>query len=247
MIAVSHPGKTGDALYALPAIRYLCLRHGCMADFYTSSHLERARDLFEYQSCIRSFIVPESYRIQRYDMGIQPVDMPIPGGVYEAIYQLGYRSTPDKRLDWFIAAQAGIPYNDLGPVSYEYPECPVELPERFYALASSGATTFTDTFLDFARLSPLPIVQIGLSQHRLNIECIDMTDSSFLKTCYILSKSSGFVGLQTNQLVLANGFAIPRVAPHDGRSWDMRHIIPLPRSHYPVNPTGQLIVQLLNQ
>lgn len=249
MIAVSHPGKTGDAIYALPVTRYLCEKHRCQADFYSSSHVARAADLFEYQSCINKFIVPESYVIQRYDMGIQPINMPIPNE-YEAVYHLGYKGTPDGRLDWFIARQIGIGHEHLKPVFYEHPDYAMELPEKFYVLASSGPTTYMQTFIDFMRISNLPVVQVGLSGHYLNIdntqsEIINKTDCTFLETCYLLNKSSGFIGLQTNQLVLANGFDIPRVSPHDGRSWDMRHILPLPKSHYLINPSAEAILGAL--
>lgn len=241
-IAVSHPGKTGDAIYGLPVTKYLCEKHGYQADFYSSAHVARAKDLFEYQSYIDAFIVPPSYVIQRYDMGIQPIEMSIPDQ-YEAIYHLGYRYVPDERLDWFIAKQIGIVHDLLPPVQYEYPEFDMDLPDEYYVLSSSGETGYKHTFLDFAIKSPLPIVEVGLRNHKLNIDSINRTDCSFLETCFILSKSKGFVGLQTNQLALANGFDIPRIVPHDGRSWDMRHILPLPKSHYLINPTTEEILQ----
>lgn len=249
MIAVSHPGKTGDAIYALPVTRYLCEKHGCQADFYSSSHVARCSDLIEYQSYINKFIVPESYVIQRYDMGIQPIEMPIPNQ-YEAIYHLGYRYVPDERLDWFIAKQIGVGREHLKPVSYEHPDYDMELTEKFYVLASSGPTGYMQTFIDFMKIANLPVVQVGLRDHYLDVqdtqsEMINKTGCTFLETCYLLSKSSGFVGLQTNQLVLANGFDIPRVSPHDGKSWDMRHVLPLPKSHYLVNPTAQEMLNAL--
>jgi hypothetical protein len=249
MIAVSHPGKTGDAIYSLPTIRYLCEKHNCKADFYTSSHVARAKDLFEYQSCINKVIIPESYVIERYDMGIQPTVMPVEGE-YEAVYHLGYKYVPDQRLDWFIAHQNGIDTSLLPPVYYEFPEYDINLPEKFYVLAGSGETGYKQTFLDFLKISDLPVIQVGVNDHYLNVEesksqIIKMMDMSFLETCYVMSKSAGFVGLQTNQMVLANGFDIPKVAPHDGKSWDMRHVINGPKTHYPVDPTAEEILRLL--
>jgi len=46
-------------------------------------------------------------------------------------------------------------------------------------------------------------------------------------------------------LALANGFEIPKVAVHDGRSWDMRHIISSSTNHYPINPTAEQVLEIL--
>jgi hypothetical protein len=67
-----------------------------------------------------------------------------------------------------------------------------------------------------------------------------------LSTLSILSGAKGFVGLMSSQLVLANGFPYPRIAPHDGRSWDMRHVINTEYNHYPINPSVEQILSLLD-
>jgi hypothetical protein len=60
-----------------------------------------------------------------------------------------------------------------------------------------------------------------------------------------MSKCSGFAGIQSSHLVIANGFDMPKVVPHDGKSWDMRHVIYTDQHHYIVNPTGDQILEIL--
>lgn len=250
-IAVSMPGKTGDAIYAIPSIRYLTEKYGVKADFYTTTHVERARDLFEYQSCVDDLVIPHGYKIERYDMGIQPWRMPVNLDEYECVFHLGYRGTPNKRLDWFMAEQVGINPKLLPRVYYEYPDLGSEfdLPDKFYLLASNGDTSYKDLFRDIIERCPEEVYQIGLPQHYLECDWKEdnFTGLTFLETLYLMSRCSAFIGLQTNQLVLANGFDMLKIVPHDGKSWDMRHIIDTPSHRYLVNPTVNQILSLLEK
>lgn len=247
MIAVTMPGKTGDALFILPATRLLCQQYGCQADFYTSSHVERARDLFEYQSCINQMVVPKDYVIKRYDMGIQPWNIPVPISNYQCVFHMGYRSIPNCRLDHFMAKSIGLNPANLPKIEYDYPCFHFRLPKKFYVLAGNGDTSFRSTFVEFTTISDLPVVQIGLPHHFLpEAKAKNYTNLSFLESLYLISKSSGFVGLQTNQLVLANGFDIPKVAPHDGIHWDMRHVVQSKSNFYPIDPLPEQILELLH-
>ena len=108
MIACSHPGKIGDAIYALPTINKLCELRECTADFYTSSYCAPLKKLFEYQPYIDNFYMPDSYIIERMDMGIQPYRMPIDPAPYRVVYHLGFRHIPNTRLDRFIADSIGL-------------------------------------------------------------------------------------------------------------------------------------------
>ena len=62
-----------------------------------------------------------------------------------------------------------------------------------------------------------------------------------------MSRCSGFIGLQTNQLVLANGFDMPKVAPIDGKSWDMRHCLYDKSNFYPINPSAQEVLDIIER
>jgi len=242
MIAVTMPGKIGDALFTLPVIRALCDKHGTQADFITSFYCKPISRLFEYQSCINKVVIPERYVIQRMDMGCQPWEMTV-DGEYEAVYQLGFRGIPDSRLDLFMARYAGI--TELPDISYEFP-VDMETEAPYYVLAPRGESSYNKLFLEFIELSPNPVYVIGGKGEYIG-KGIDVTGLDFLDTVSVISKASGFVGLMSSQLVLANGFDIPKVIPHDGKSWDMRHVVYSSKHFYEVNPTVVRILDLLER
>ena len=56
MIACSHPGKIGDALYALPTMRALSKKFNCKVDFYTSKHCRPIKE-FIYKEDFMNYII----------------------------------------------------------------------------------------------------------------------------------------------------------------------------------------------
>jgi len=231
MIAVSMPGKIGDALYALPVARLLYGIHGEKVDFYTSEYCTPMKRLVEYQTYISRFIVPEDYKIERMDMGVQPWNMPIPQK-YTHIFQLGFQGIPDRAIHQYMAHKLG--YNMPLAIRYDYPLVDMDLPEDFICIAPRGKTSFEGTFNALAD-STTSVIIGGNGDYTGH--GIDMTGLDMLLTTYILSQSKGFVGLMSAMLVLANGFDIPRVAIHDGIHWDMRHVVYTALNHYPINPS----------
>lgn len=254
LVAVSHPGKMGDALYALPAIRVLIEDWNAQVDFYTSEYCKPLEKLIKYQTGIRNFIVPESYTILGMDMGIRPWKMPVDGTLYNRIVHLGFRSVPDCPLPEFIGRTAGVPLSKLKPIYYEYPTA--DIPSNDYiCIAPRGETTFKSLFEDIIVNSEKDVAIIGgksdnsltrFSTNEKGRNIFDLTGLDMLDTLTWMSKCSGFVGLMSAMLVLANGFDIPRIAVHDGIHWDMRHVLYSNKNHYPINPTRQEIEELLN-
>lgn len=241
-IACSHPGKMGDAIYALPAIRKVCELTDARADFYTSDYCRGLKRLFEYQSFIDNFYVPESYHIERMDMGIQPYSMPIPLSLYDRVYQMGFRWVPDRAIPDFIALSVGIPLPVV--VEYEYPDFPT-LDEPYIVIAPRGETSYKELFNNVIKASPIKCAVVGGFGDYTGFG-IDLTGKDLLETTNWISKSVGFVGLMSSMLALANGFDIPKIAPHDGIHWDMRHVIYSDTNFYPVNPTVEEILRILN-
>jgi len=239
-IACTHPGKIGDALYCLPTIKALSKKYNCKIDFYTSSYCKPLKNLFLYQSYINDFIIPKNYIIKRFDMGIQPWKMPVNGG-YDLVYHLGFKRIPDKALPNFIAETAEV---NIEPIQFEYPDLKI-LDEPYYVIAPRKA--YKDLFNNIVLHSDLPFVVIGgKGDNNLSpYSAIDKTGTDFLETVSIIANSKGFVGLMSSQLVLANGFDIPKVAPHDGKNWDMRHVVRSKNNFYPVNPTYEEVIELL--
>lgn len=257
--ATSHPGKHGDALYALPAIRALAQKYNVKCDFYTSSYCEPLRDLFMAQECINNFYVAPNYEIQRMDMGVQPWYVPIDANCYGAIHHLGFQNVPDIDIPGYIAREAGV---TAGPIHYDVPSgMPfwddflerVNL-KKYYVLAPRGMTDYLEVFRQVVRWSQIPAVIVGSEsdvdyfrnqETGRGIENALLEPVSYLETAYIMSRSQGFVGLMSSQLVLANGFNIPKVVPHDGKSWDMRHVVRNEYIEYPILPTANEILELL--
>lgn len=261
-IAFAHPGRMGDVLYCLPTIKYICEKENCKADFWTSEYCLPLKELFEYQSYIDKFYISPSYVLDNWGCGGQPWYVPIPNDEYIRTYQLGFRKTPDTRLDHFIAKQVGVDPNLLPKVNYQYPDDYISLDlerydiEEYYLLAPRGITSFYNTFLDFIRISDLPVLQVGGSSDFICGDRIkppmtyDYTGVSFFDTTKLFSDLSGcrgFVGLMSSQLVLANGFYIPKVAVHDGRSWDMRHVVYSESNYYPINPSAEEILNIIQE
>ena len=234
MIAVSAPGKLGDALYSLPAIRWLCEKHGCQADFYTSEFCRPMLRLMERQSCIRHARVSEEYVVSGDGPGIQPWFVPVPNNGYEAVYHLGLRENPHRNIRDHIAGSVGAP--DGLPVSYEFDDHR-EFDGDYVVMAPRGGTTYKPMFEEIIRRCPFPVVQVGSAGEAV-AGGIDRTGLDLLDTLPIIANCRAFVGLMSSNLVLANAFPCIKVAPHDGIHWDMRHVLYGSRNHYPVTTSA---------
>lgn len=248
--AAAHPGKIGDLLYILPTLRHIYNATGIRFDVYTSSYCLPAKSLFEYQECVSQFIVAPDYRIERMDMGIQPAYVPIPNEQqYARIFQLGFRSIPDKMLHQFIGEYAGI-YEPLA-IKYDYPafltaewKFPDKVTFPYYVIAPRGKTTYEHIFNEIAQQRTC--VVIGTESDYTGYG-INMTGKDFLETLTILSASSGFIGLMSSQLVLANGFPIPRIGLN-GLASDMRHAVQYYLNYYPpLNASTSDILAILDK
>ena len=240
-IAVSHPGKIGDALYTLPTVRYLCQRHGTTADFYTSSYCEPLRRLLEAQEYISRVIVPEDYVIENGFQGIQPWKMPIPADQYDEVYQFGFKDEPDRPLPDFIASTVGAP-SGL-PIFYQHQD--IETLDRPYLVLAPGKDRrYHRLFAELAALSPLEAVVIGSKDEYFGAG-IDCTGLDIYETLPWIARSAGFVGTMSSPAVLANGFPIQKVVIDDGSTWDMRHVVRSKFNHYPINPSPLYILSLL--
>jgi SAM-dependent methyltransferase len=244
-IAVAHPGLMGDALYILPATRWLCNKLGCKADFYTSTHCRSIGDLVEYQPYIDKFVVLENYIATGNGPGLQPFAMPVPDQGYEMVYQLGYRSNPDRFLVNWTAMQIGAPHGL--PVRYDFPDTGIRvgLPDEYIIMAPRKArnTTYLDLFQEIIDRSTVPVVQVGGRADGLD-GGLDLCGlAGMLETVDLLSQATAFVGLMSSNLVLANGFPwMQKYVPHDGRSWDMRHVLYSSNNHYMIDPTPDEIL-----
>lgn len=249
MIGCSMPGKMGDALYSLPTIKLLCQEWKMQADFYTSEYCEPLRRLVDYQSYIRAFIVPPAYKILRDDIGIQPWQMPIDSRLYDRVVHLGFRCVPHTNIPEFIARQVGAPYNKLDRIEYEYPDIET-LDEPYICVSPRGKTTYFELFREVIIHSPVAVAVIGgphdgvTAAERTTSDkpIIDLTGLDMLETVSWLSSCIGFIGLMSAMLVLANGFDMVKIIPHDGIHWDMRHVLYTPSHRYLILPNRNQVM-----
>ena len=182
-------------------------------------------------------------------MGVQPWYIPVDKSLYDVVWQLGFRQVPDRPLPNFIAITAGIQANKNLKVEYNCPDFET-LDEPYITIGPRGRTTFEPLYIDIIEQSPVKVVQIGgLGDAVGNLShenTVDQTGLDMLETCTWIKKSKGFIGLMSAMLVLANGFDIPRISPHDAKSWDMRHVIRSEYNFYPVNPSAEECLELIN-
>jgi len=177
------------------------------------------------------------------DMGCQPYKMPT-GVDYETVYHLGFRNCPDRPLPEFIANSIGVGIKV--EIKYDYPEIET-LDEPYVILAPRGRTTFAKLFEEFIELSPMKVVVVGALGDNVftGNNIVDITGMDMLETTSWIAKSKGFVGLMSAMLVLANGFKMNKVSPHDGHSWNLSHAVKSDSNFYPVNPTANEVLRLL--
>lgn len=244
-IAFAHPGRIGDALYCLPAIRWICHQRDCQADFYTSSYCAPMKRLVEYQSYINEFIILDDYVVTGGDCGNQPWYMSVPDKGYDQIYQLGFQHTPDRFLANWLARVAGAP--ERLPIWYDFPTGYGGdwSKGNYIAIAPRGETSYSSLFKDlyYKCSEQIQVVQIGAEGEGFDREQ-DYTGVDLLETLEIISHAKAFVGLMSANLVLANGFPdLPKFVPHDGKSWDMRHVLYTPNHHYLADPTPEEIMR----
>jgi hypothetical protein len=247
VIAVTHPGKRGDCLYALPAARRLCYDRAARCDFYTSEHCRNLGPLIGYQSFVRRFVVSPGYRMEHAGCGVQPWQMPVPEDGYDAVFHLGYRSTPDRPLPDYIAASVGLP-GGL-PIHYDCPllgpDSPLYVRPGYVVLA--GCDLSAAGHVELVESCRHPVVQVGAAGERVSTDrVIDRTGCDYLQECSLIAGSLGFVGGSTSHLVCANGFYLTRLCVHSGGG-DSRHFVRSPLNHYLVNPTAAEVVDCLNR
>ncbi len=242
MIAITHPGKIGDLLYALPIAKWLCEQQGCQADFYTSEVGRPALRLLERQSCIRHARIAPGYQIHGNGPGIQPWEMPVPPG-YDHVYHLGFRGPFRVFIRDYVAGLVGAP-NGL-PLDFEHDPVSVALPSEYIVVAPRGQTTFREAFGGLVAQSPLPVVQVGAAGEAVP-GGLDYTGLDLLETLPILKWAQAFYGLMSSNLVLANACPeLVRIAPHDGIHWDMSHVVQSHLNHYPINPSAETLLSYI--
>jgi len=240
-IACTHPGKLGDALYAIPSIRELSRIHECKIDFYTSSYCEPLRRLFEAQDCIEHFVISDQYVLQDFDCGGQPWSVPV-SGEYDVVFQMGFQGFPHQALPDHIAVSAGLPTGL--PLWYDFDLPPPDIDEPYIVSAPRPSMPL---FREIADTSAVRAVEIGgVGEASGSTRALDKTGLDMLDTLPWIAHARGFVGYHSSMLVLANGFPIPKITwTPSGADWLLAHAVKSRFNHYPIEPTAAEILQHL--
>lgn len=239
LIAVSHPGKSGDLIYSVPAAKWLCEHFQTKCHFYISDYYKWLQRLLNYQDhFIEECIIAPGYEIDHHAWGAQPWNMSpyIPVDNYAGLYQFGYKNFPDRPLPDFGLSECG--FEGITPKfvgTFKYPE--IETLDTDYVCSAFRLDpAFEASWRSFADQCPLPIVQIGMEGEGWNHpNSIDISGVDWLETVSWLSKAKGFFGRISSQAGLAHSFDMPKVCLyHDG--WDMRHVVRTPTTLYQYQP-----------
>jgi ADP-heptose:LPS heptosyltransferase len=211
-IAVTHPGKLGDALYSLPTIRHISKILGSKVDFWTSEQCRPLIDLFKAQSCINDVFIAKNYVAQHHGCGTQPWEL-IPEKEYVRIYYLGLRNYPQGRLVDYYPAVHGFTFCDTTisydmPMSQISPPCVVVCPGRNPLLKG----LFSQIMKALAKENN--VFQIGPESELINLEIpslINCPNLDMLETVQTLNCAKLFIGTLSANLVLANGFPCKKI------------------------------------
>lgn len=241
MIACTHPGKIGDALYSLATIERLCLDYNCKADFYTSEYCAPMKDLVEYQPYINKFYICKDYKITSFACGIQPWLMPIDETKYEKVFHLGFRDTPNIALHEFIAKQAKV---SPMPISFKCPDIDT-MDTPYIVIAPRNDVRYRKLYIEFIKSTNYDVAISGARGEYIGAG-IDITGKGLLETASWISKSDGFIGSASN-FVLSEGFPILKIVPHDGHTFDMRHLIYDSNHIYMENPKLADLLKVFNR
>lgn len=242
-IAVTHPGKLGDALYSLPLMRHIYETTGETVDFWTSDYCKPLVRLMQHQSCIDNVYVHPTYKAQRFDLGVQPYQMHVDYANYERVYHAGFRMVPQCDLPRWMMMQCGFHHIDP-KVYYEYDVMAHPLQhDPYIVIAPRGESTWKTVFLEIIEKSPLNVYIIGGPGEYIGAGH-DKTGLDMYDTLPILANAQAFVGLGSSQLALANGFAgLKKIIPYHGFEYDMRHFLYSDKHRYMVNPDAATILR----
>ena len=220
-ICCTHPGKLGDCLYALPVIRAIAAQYGVKVDFCTSEYCTPLKRLFEYQHYISKFYVSPNYVMEHSHRGAQPWRVPVDSTTYDVVYHLGFRMYPNKPLHLFMGELVGVAVKD--EIEYEYPDIETSA-DPYYILAPGSRKEFWEELGKMANKLPYPVFVIGRPEEYFGVGT-DKTGLDFLETTTWVGKSCGYIGTPSSQLVLANGFDIPKIVLYNETVCDMRHAL----------------------
>lgn len=238
-ILVTAPGKLGDLIYSLPAVKALAAHYKRPVTFQTSEYCASLAPLLNEQTCIKSVIIDPAYKLEHTRFGCQPWRMSEPTG-FGRIFHLGFRRELldndlfSRRLteSFFVILKKA--YNlDLSKLSND--ESPyLELPEYHYTSIPSepyisfqayGRTLFDlmdeksksrlfAFFMEIFELLNMEIVALTVPEedhYYSSAPVRTIHPEDLLETAVIIQRSKLFIGVQSIGAAIADGLKSPRL------------------------------------
>ena len=232
---VAMPGKFGDVIYSLPAVKQLKKKLGIPIDYLTSSYCQPIISLLESQPCISKVIV---------DSGYWPVGGPRPATKNPSFIPQGYDHVFDLNFDWAfigpLSQQKSIVDMHFKTLRYKYR---LDLDEEFSFPYLDGFSNvdrkdyvvfnaWSDSFLRNNRINQnafvniLMILKFVLKNLNMKIVAVTgpdqtkyhetfgyevITSVDFLETARLIAASKLFIGLQSSPYVVADALQHPRL------------------------------------
>lgn len=226
-VIVTHPGKFGDILWALPTVRALaqtCMtvlgpRRRSPIDFVTSKEHGSICNLVESQPYIRT-AWSEEWPVS--GAPLQPASCPfVNGSPNDQVLNLGYLQWPTKSLPFYTAAFNGVdrselhlerPWIEVPPMDDDGCSISVGFSEEHIELKMGILLSLASRFPEFHFDVLVPPVRVrhyewvGLTLNRCHIIPCGWTDAA-----RIIKSSTVFLGCLSALWVLANAVGTPTV------------------------------------
>lgn len=244
-IAVTHPGKLGDAAYCLPTVRHIAKIMGDKVDFWTSKLCSPILPLVKNQSYINDVFIAEKYQVHHTNCGVQPWAMQI-DKPYDRVWHMGFRSYPDCRLVDYFPTIYGFTLVDT-TIKYDFIEQPKD--EDYIVIATNRNPNLKPLFIaiaqELAQKKNVYIVGPKNEQIYINSPKVKNLELGMLETLPVLSNANLFVGNLSANLVLANGFPdLKKIVLVEPERHCPVHDIWTDKHHYLVSPTLEGVLEL---
>lgn len=245
LIACAHPGRIGDALHALPAIKRLCEIHDAKADFFVRPWCEPARDLIEYQPYINKMRTDAP--VHEVPKRLQPLTEFRDREKYAACVEVSWTRQHMHPLSESLAEEAFLPREVGRDYTLDIPlglpdHVPQALGRDYVALAirrnkpgERVANEYIDLFHAFVSASPWPIIEVG------------QPGTGFIGMAQVIARAKAFVGTFSAPLTVAQAFEIPKTCVFDGAQWWPHQILKDGETEYLAGPTVGQIIESLNR
>ncbi|HMO17729.1 MAG TPA: hypothetical protein PKA63_05525 [Oligoflexia bacterium] len=233
-ILVTHPGKIGDLLYSLNAIRAISIHFEAPVTLLTSTYSSSLKSILLLQEYIKDVLIDTNYRAENQNRGLQPHTMTIPGK-FDHVFQLGYREQdsfpiterPLSEYPFFILKEIyGLSLSGLDSPRLILKDIGrAEIPSPYFVFQCLGETL--DVVLGPDELNKVAtrwsaiIKSFGISSVVLTGEreinryralgLNPIVPENFLESAKYLLNSKGLIAPQSALLALANELGVPRI------------------------------------